>query len=314
MSESSQAFLNPFVGDGQVSEATETIQKVVTAIPTAEDPLILKFIYTPQRKSHVPLLSWRFKFGPNESDVAYRPDSMSLGASSSPERDMMNKIRMTMSTLKKEGKRDTEEYDKYLTLNKIFSPKEGGYVYFVKPDDANIYALRVGKAVLNRLFGKEATQYRPAIKSLNDELKRKGLCPYLTGDPKKDTQGWIKVWKTGEGIGTEYHLEVDAYEDTIEVDGEMVTTTKSKKYSVHEKIAQGQITLADYPDALMYERDREWTPEESLKFVETKGSYVPERVLEKFQKSSPGGSSESLSSEMVDLDKISPPNLDDIPF
>lgn len=310
-------FLNPFASNGQVSEATEGVQKVVTSIPTADEPLVLKFIYTPQRKSHVPLLSWKFKFGPNESDVAYRPDLMSLGGSASPERDQMNKIRMTMSNLKKEGKRDTEEYDKYITLNRIFSPKEGGYLYFVKPEDSNIYALRVGKSVLNRIFGKEATQYRPAVKSLIEELKKKGLCPYLTGDEKKDAQGWIKVWKTGEGIGTEYHLEMDVYEDTIDVDGEMVTTTKSKKYSVHQKIATGQITLDDYPDALMYEIDRAWTVEESNQFVESNGAYVPERVMEKFNNKKDGGTyqpSESLSSEVQDIDNILPPNLDSIPF
>ena len=88
-----------------------------------------------------------------------------------------------------------------------------------------IKALAVGPAVFNRIFGKDAKDNRPAIPSLFKEMSAKGLNPFLDKDPEVNKIGWVKLYKTGEGMATEYHIVPCSTSESKIVDGEELTKT-----------------------------------------------------------------------------------------
>jgi len=255
--------------------------RFVFAIPTEDKAIVCKLLFDPRGKqSYIPVDYYNHQIGPNkETDTRSHPSRKSLGLGDSPENDAYWDYAKQLSVLRKEGKGETPEAKKLEKLKDMFYARQKGWLYFVTPGSATIYALKITKAVINSLFGKDATQYRPEVKSILKEMGSNNMSPYDISSKV----GWLKLYKTGQKLATEYHVEVA--ETTIQVDhnGRKIPAKQPFEADVHEKIKNSDVTLDDFPDPVKFEIEQCWSLEESQAFVDSAGTVVPERCLKKNQ-------------------------------
>jgi hypothetical protein len=135
-------------------------------------------------------------------------------------------------------------------------------------------------SVVDLLFGKEAWGNKAAIKGLVNSMKDLKRNPFNL----KIETGWIKLWKTGEGIETRYYAEeymVDA-EMTDPETGETATVKRPFKAKVNPAIFE--LDIDDVPDLSQQDLDKDqmvWTAEECEAFVASFGKTIPERCKKK---------------------------------
>ena len=276
---------------------------ITTKIPVGKENAILaKFVRDPRsKKSFIAINSYKHMVGDSDKDTRYHPCRKSLGEACSPELDRREELIAELGAIKKEalanganpkeGKwRETQQWAQVKEELDQLKEKKGGHILYVEPNSDKVKSLKVGAQVLNRLFGRKGNEYIPEVKSLLDEMQKEGKSPFISPDPQMNTTGWVKIWKVGEKLSTEYFLEPATIETVEEINGRKAKVTVDQEFSLHPKILSSDLTLDDIPDPIDYEKRFMWTLEESQEFVASKGLKVPERFL----KANGGDDQESL--------------------
>lgn len=268
---------------------------IVLKIPEGkEKALLVKLLKDPRTgKSYIPIRYWRHRIGSGNENIRNHPCRKSLGEKVSPELDRKDVLIKTLAAIKNEAIKSGDDDNAY-RQNPAFveakneleelKDKNGGYLLFVEPGSDQVKALKVGAMVLNRLNGREGWGNVKSVPSLLKEMQDKGKSPYLSSDQEMNKVGWVRLWKTGEKLATEYHMEVAQTSTIKEIEGEKAEMLIDEKHSVHKKIANSDLTLDDIPDPIKYERTFMWDLKESEEFVESKTLKVPERILNKSKK------------------------------
>jgi hypothetical protein len=263
--------------------------RLIFEIPGPDKPLVCKCLFDPRGKqSFIPIAYFPHLLGPNpETDTRYHPSRKSLDLGDSPENDRYWELAHELKRLREAGRKESAEYQRLSELKKTFNSKDKGWLFIVEPNSATIRAVKIGAAIINRLFGKEKTYHRPEVKSIIKEMKTKGLSPY----DMRNNEGWIKIYKTGAKLATEYFVELVDHEIQVEHGGKTIPTRVPTELQVHEKIQASDLVLSDFPDPVKFECESVWTLEESQAFVESEGKEIPERCFKK--KGDGGGSQEA---------------------
>ena len=279
--------------------------RFITAFPDGyENAKIVKFLHDPRkRQSYVPVTSFKHQIGPDpQKDIRMHPSLRSLGlAEHDPEADFYWDNYEKLKELRNLGKGESEEAKKLNFLGKQFAPNDRGWFFFIEPDSETVQVIRAPKAILNRIFGKKATKYRPEVPSLLKEMSHKGLSPY----DLKSSEGWVKLWKTGKGIATEYHMEMYTLEEQREIDGQKAIITKNFKAMPGKKIINNELMMSDFPNPLKFEERNAFTLEEAIQFANSGGTIVPERFTKRTDETDePGPDGEESSTPVVSVDDI----------
>lgn len=162
----------------------------------------------------------------------------------------------------------------------LLTPKKKGWVYFVTPDADVIKAVKLPKDLLNKLWGKEKTKYRDAVPSLLEEMRKMAINPF----DLKTAIGWLKIFRTGEGFGTNYFAEIAGQVKPKIVNGRpMGTETSFIEASVSEYVLKSY-PLDELPDFRQLEFRNAFTPEESAAFAENP-RVTPQRILDEKESS-----------------------------
>ena len=275
--------------EGEVAEPDGNTSDITFAFPGPDKPLIMKLVKDPfTGKSCVKIDSFKHMIGNTDKDTRNHPCRDSLGLGSSPEKDYFWELISKLKTLREEGKKDTEEYEAVIALKKKFSPRAGGYVLYVEPGSPKIKALKVGPMFFNRLFGRKKTDWSAEVPSLVKQLSAKNKSAYLDVDNEVNKTGWIKTWRTGERLATEYHNEPCTVEVEKVIEGEEVTVTKYIEYNLNDEIkailaGEKELDLTAVPDVIEFEKKQAWTLEESQILVDADGALegTPEKLLKK---------------------------------
>lgn len=159
---------------------------------------------------------------------------------------------------------------------KLLNPGQGGWAHVVLPNNPQVKALQVGKDLVNKLWGKDKTKFRPAVESLIKKMRAAGDDPYNL----KSKSGWIVIWKTGEGRSTEYTVKAATQTVMTKLpNGREVPAEVPAEFDVHPNIF---LTKRDeLPNFMKFEERNVWTTEESNAFAEN--LQTPERVLKEDQ-------------------------------
>jgi hypothetical protein len=271
----------------ELTAGGKTDSKFITKIPSGQDKAIVcKIIPDPNYNGgkawYRPLRQFQYQIGPNKDKDTRTKTCLSFfeEGASSPENDAFWENRKALAELKKRGQGESIEGKKLEALVAKLQSRNGGYLLIVEPDSPTIKALKVSTSVLDILNGKDATQYKPALPSLLKTMALDGRSPFdiRRNHPK---EGWVRIYKTGEGLATRYFVEPVQYEEIVEQNGKKFKSTNYSQLTVHEKILSGQVTMSDIPDVVAFEKKNAWTREECDAFVTSGCVTVPERFLRK---------------------------------
>jgi hypothetical protein len=256
-------------------ELTARETKFLTKIP--ESGLILKLIQFSKGKSYIMMDYFSHQVGPSQKDMRTRACLKSLNQAVSPEKDKFWETKKIIKELRLAGG-NPSEIARYEAIAKKFKPSQKAWVLAVTPGNPKLMAVRVAMSVIDEIFGvdeKKANDYRPARKGLLNDMLEQGRSPF---DLRSDL-GWIKITKTGEGLGTKYQV-AELVKTVSEKQGnKTVTFTEPESGVIHPNILE--LTVEDIPDVYKYEGKSAFTLEESEAFVKSLGTEVPERLLPK---------------------------------
>jgi hypothetical protein len=148
-------------------------------------------------------------------------------------------------------------------------------------------------------MGKKADNFnKDGIPSLLEAMKSKGVSPFdLT-----NSKGWVKLYITGSGINTEYHIEPAQVEKEDETkDGRKIKYMDDFVGEVHPHILSDEVDLSEIPNVVEFEKKFAFTVEESLTFVKEEGTLagVPEKFRKKGNQS-PDVDTESGEAEVTE--------------
>lgn len=266
---------------------------VIKGIPGPDSPLIFKIV--PQKRAngksegywaitkHTHLVGDRDP--KNKKNYRSHLCQKSSGQSDCPECDTYFQILGQMRDLEKEGKKGTPEYLRLETQSKMIAPQQKGWLLVVLPESPEVKALCVGKDVLNKLFGKAATKFKPAIESLINKMAADGNDPYNL----RSTTGWIKLFKEGEGRDTVYTVQSATVTVQVDMNGKKIPATVPMEMPVHENIFKTK--RSDLPNLGKYEERSVWKKEWSDYM--SKNFHAPEAAL-----AADGGPSEEDSNPL----------------
>lgn len=253
-----------------------------------DDPIICKLVRHPnfktetgENKFQVVIRYWPFKIGNEPGDIRYRPCNESLGKGQSKEYEYYKGLYKKLDTLKEDGKKDSEEYKILEDKIKKIKPKYFYYYLYITPESPVVKALKAPISVHNQIAGRVATQFREEIPSVFDNALKKGMNISLTGDTEKNKKGWIKIWRTGEKMGTRYHVAIDSRKEVKDFDG---TTAEVTVHNTHPSPDINAISKGEWPDIYTHEERFAWTQEECQEWIDSDFTKTPERVLQDIEK------------------------------
>jgi hypothetical protein len=292
--------------------------QIVTKVPGADKPIVAKFLYVPSEyygdgnSSYWPANYFTHLIGPNpQTDSRKHVCQKLLGSKNSPEYDAYAKYSNAYYGLERAGEGNTAEALRLKSLMKSLKPSKGGYLFFVEPNDPTIKALKMSADLVNKLIGRKGNEKIKTIVGVIDRMHKDGLRPYDV----TSNSGWVKIFKTGEKLSTEYHME--PYTVVVEEEtktGKKIKTHVDGEASVHPKVYDpstdsSEIQLSDFPNPAEFERKFSFTYDEAVSFVESAATAVPSRFL----KNTSDVSNEVEESE-AHSNGVGSTDLDEIPF
>ena len=252
------------------------------ALPGPDSPLIFKIV--PQRRpsgkvegywaitAHTHLVG----DGDPTNKKNYRSHlcQKTVGAKNCPECDKYYAIKETMYAMEKQGQKGSAAYLKADAQSKLIAPSQKGWLMVVLPGNPEVKAIRMPKDVLNKLWGKPATKFKPEVESLIKKMVAAGEDPYAL----KSSQGWIAAYKVGEGMGTQYAVApatMTVAIDKRDASGNVVigpngspvksNATFPLDATVHEAIHKTK--TSDLPQLVKFEERNVWTLAESTYYA-----------------------------------------------
>ena len=286
--------------------------KIVSGFPAQEKPLIVKLLRDPRSGgTFVQMGYYGYNVGPDpKKHSRSRPSLQSMKKlAADPEKEAFWAIHNQIKELKKTHNENHPDVVALEAKKKLFSARDCGWFYFIEPNSDVIKAIKFPPDAINMLFGKEATKYRPAYVSVLDTLAKQGRSPY---DLNNET-GWLKLYKTGEGLATRYFVGLDAQQtEVVDANGDVSTKTAANKYAIHSRLLTEGAELSEYPNPIEFEARSAFTLDETITYVDSNGTKIPERFY-------PGNSTSSDDSPREVSDEVynnqgALASLDDIPF
>lgn len=185
-----------------------------------------------------------------------------------------------LKELKASNQTDSSEYRKLEQLKKSYAEHDRYHLEVIPLNGNKPKVMTVVGQVKDILFGREAWGDKPAIKSLVDDMKDMKRSPFNL----RIETGWLKLYKTGEGIETRYYAEEYKVEQMMKdpETGEEESVSRPFKAKVNPAIFELEIdqcpdlSKIDMDDAKMV-----WSYDECEAFVKSQGTVVPERCLKK---------------------------------
>lgn len=319
MTQATKVTLNQSVETSVPEAPGKGRNSIITSIPTKENAIIAKFVCDPTydngRKVYRPVNYYSHPTGETEKDKSSHVCLTFFGAKSSPENDAYWDYTMRLSALRKAGQGNSDEAKKLATLKKTFQPSKKGYILIVRPGSPVVEALRISSTVIDQLMGRKKDDYNEEIVSLLDTMKSKGVSPF----DLRNSKGWVKIYKTGEGIGTRYHVEQALVEKEDETkDGRKIKYMDDFTAEVHSHILSDDFDISEIPDVQKFEKARAWSVQESTTFVENLGTLkgVPEWCLKSNKKAEeqPQGGESTADVETAGSADYQTVSEDEIPF
>jgi hypothetical protein len=296
----------------------------IFAVPTEDKALYFKMIPNSNIKTksgvsgvkYLEVEYFKHRIGNGEKDIREHPSAESLGIGAAPEKEAMWNY---IEHRKAFPDRESKEYLALTKLKSVFEPKLKYFLWILEPGSSKIKALKVPQSVKLALYGRPAKNHSAEIPSLIAQMQNKGLTPFVDKNPDKNKKGWLKLYKTGEGLATRYVVEVATEKGKTVVDGTEVEFTKTKEYQLGDEIqniiaGKAKFDPTTIPDVLEMERKQAWTYDESKAFVAAMGSIAgtPKRFLKTENSEDFTMGEFPLNNDMVDSgDAIA---MDDIPF
>ena len=254
---------------------------LVFKVPEGKDKaLVVKFLVDPRNggKSYIPVKHYPHMVGPDPQlhtrshlaqDLAGNGEDIELTARIGYYREL--------KALRETGSTDAARMQQLTRLVDRCKDKESGWFYIVEPGSSTIKAIKLGVSVVNQLFGRVYKDKEP-IPSLIKAVSQKGISPYdLTSDNAEI--GWFKIYSTGKGLGKKYHVELAEDLITKVVEGETFTKTQPARFELDKKIKNLDLSLEDFPDPMVMEVKQAFTTAETVAFIESSYSKVPDRFL-----------------------------------
>lgn len=314
-----------FFTESEAENVNNTGGDFIFKVEGPENPIIFKIVKNPHSggKAYEQFEYFTHMEGPDQKDTRSHVSLASVSDQKSPEKERFFELCEQLKAMRESGLEGSKEYDIIFNKRKKFYTKERSYILIVEPNSPKIKALHIGKAAHNAIFGKPATKNRPAVVGVSEGMRKKGLSPMLLADQEKNKKGWLKLYKTGEGLSTEYHVEVVSTREKRVIDGEEVDVTKITELDVHKDITtlltgEKELNLKEIPNPREFEKSRAWTYEESVKFVQEEGSItgVPARILNKKKFSDTPANTEFKEASTPSLvsEDVNALSMDDIPF
>jgi hypothetical protein len=164
------------------------------------------------------------------------------------------------------------EYLRLKAQSELIAPSQKGWLLVVLPDNPEVKAIRVGKDVLNQLFGKPATKTKAAVESVVQTMIANGNSPY---DLKSNT-GWISLHKEGEGMGTKYTVRPAMMKAEAMIAGRKTMVDVPAENPVHSAILK--LKRSDLPNLAKIEERNVWKKEDSDYYAAN--LRVPQHILE----------------------------------
>lgn len=280
-------------------------------VPGPDNPLIIKLVPTLKGLLYQPVEYYKYQVGPNpQTDSRSRPSAASLGlADKDIENEEFWKNVKELSALKKAGMtKEAPQFKAIQQIVKMYEPSKGGWLYYYEPDSPTIKALKLNPSMINTLFGRKGEGQIKDIPSIVDAIHKRGMSPYKPSN----TKCWLKIYKTGEKLATEYHVELFT---TTEHDSEGNETKKNVERPVHAKFldAKTVLTTEDYPDTLSFDQAQLFTDDETKEFIKTNGIVTPERFNRKARNTDEASTDVSTTTVANVVSSLSL-NISDIPF
>jgi len=252
---------------------------IITSWPKEETAIIAKLMcdptYSNGSKIYRPANYYTHPTGNKQTDKSRHICRTFFGEKTSPENEKFWEIVKGLSQLKKQQLSDSQEARVLKEKLKIFKPSRRGYILFVRPESPNIQALRIPESIIDTLIGCKGDDYKEAKVSLIDTMIASGNSPF---DLTSNT-GWLKFYKRGESINTEYFVEPAEVQSVAETkDGKKVKYNEPLAAIVHSRFLE-DLSIEEVPNVLAFEARFAFTVEESQAFVESEGSLsgVPAR-------------------------------------
>ena len=312
-----------FANEGQdftveTNEGKKGDQNFIFDIPRGEEnALVFKLLQMEEFNGAIikEIEYFQHRIGTKPEDIRSHVSSKSVGLGDSPEEDFMWEVRKSMKKLKDAGQKESPEYEKLKQLNFFFSPKSKFYALILQPNSSQPKVVQFGQQVVNQLIGKEATEMKQAIPSLVENMKKRGLSPVVQKKLDANKVGWLKLWKTGEKLGTEYHLKIAQTEVTDGFD----TTLKMQEFTLSDEIisalkGEKAFDKSKVPGILEMLKKGAWIREESDKLVKERGGLTgtPDRCLKRADGDT-GYRTKAESTPQVEI-HLDDASSDDIPF
>lgn len=248
------------------------------------NPTICKLVVDPRRPQEAfrKTVYHRYLIGPNPQKDGRFMLSRKILQDNDPINDAFWEQHNILKELKAQGQTDdnnTPEYRRAAQLKKTFANHDRFHLLLV-PLNANKpkVCTTVG-AVVDLLFGREAWGNKPATKGIVYTMKDLKRNPFNL----KIETGWLKIWKTGEGIETRYFAEEYTIEAVMkDENGEDQQVKRPFKAKVNPAIFE--LEIDDVPDLTQQDLDKDqmiWTADECQAFVKSKGTVIPDRCKKK---------------------------------
>lgn len=247
-------------------------------------PLICKLVVDPRRpnEAYRKVLYHRYMVGPNPKMDGRFMLSPKVLQGKDPIADAYWLAANKAKELKLAGKEDTPEYRRLDQQKKVFGNHERYHLLVIPLNETLPKVLTTVGMVVDGLFGKEAWGDKPATKGLVNKMKDLKRNPFNL----RNKTGWLKIWKTGEGIETRYHVEEYVVETTMkdQETGEDVAVKRPFAAEVSPNIFD--LEVEQVPDLSKQDLDNTkmlWTFDECQAYVDSYGSTIPERCQKQQQ-------------------------------
>ena len=254
-------------------------ENIIKTLPGEESPLIFKIV--PQKRNgkmvgYWPVYSHTHLVGdcdPNNRKNYRSHLCQKMFSKDCPECNKYYANLDRMKEFEKTGKKGTPEYNKLEIQNKFLKPAFKAWVYVVTPDSPEVRAIKLPRDIVNKLWGKGQTKFRPAVPSLITQMSANGHDIYNL----RSNTGWVKAWKTGEGMATAYSVEAATVVVTATLpNGQNTQARVAMDQPIHENILKTK--RSDLPDLEKFEERNIWKPEDSLYF--SVNLRAPDYILE----------------------------------
>lgn len=241
-------------------------------------PLICKLVVDPRRpnEAYRKVLYHRYMVGPNPQKDGRFMLSPKVLQAKDPIADAYWDAHGKAKALKLANKEDSAEYRRLEQQKKVFGNHERYHLLVIPLNSTLPKVLTTVGMVVDGLFGREAWGDKAATKGLVSKMKDLKRNPFNL----RNKTGWLKIWKTGQGIETRYHVEEYTVETTMkdQETGDDVAVKRPFAAEVSPNIFD--LEIEQVPDLSKQDMDKSqmlWSFDECQAYVDSYGSTIPDR-------------------------------------